>query len=450
MPKKYDTKKLEEKDNKTVLKESDNTKKTRAKTNNATKTPKTTNATKTPKTAKTTASSKNKEVKTDSKKTSPEKVKSVSKGKTPSKTVSKNNSSKKKTSGEEVKKKKKEVQVDKEQSVPDKTTSKKRNASSSNENSKKTGTQKKETKSKVVTKKNEVSKSKVKNKEQDNKLLKKEDKNFKAKKVKKAIWVGVLIIFVILFIVSGMKIYEWQSDNKKIDGLVNELEEIVEIQEVEIDEKKEKLVNPPAKTATSDYWSYIKLPLIQVDFTKLKEKNEDTVAFLKVNGTNINYPVVQRGDNDYYLNHAYDKSKNSSGWVFMDYRNNVNNLDDNTIIYAHGRVNNTMFGSLKNIMKSNWYTDTDNYVIYLSTENKNMLWQVFSVYMIPSETYYLTSQFGTKDSKQKFIETILERSEYDFKADVNISDKFLTLSTCMNHTNRVVLHAKLIKVQDVE
>ena len=67
--------------------------------------------------------------------------------------------------------------------------------------------------------------------------------------------------------------------------------------------------------------------------------------------TNINYPVVQTNDNEYYLGRAFDKSKNDAGWVFMDYRNDVNNLSDNTIIYGHGRLDKTVFGSLKNALK---------------------------------------------------------------------------------------------------
>ena len=49
----------------------------------------------------------------------------------------------------------------------------------------------------------------------------------------------------------------------------------------------------------------------------------------------INYPFVQTSDNDYYLNHSFNKKYNDAGWVFMDYRNNASNFDKNTILYAH-------------------------------------------------------------------------------------------------------------------
>ncbi len=120
--------------------------------------------------------------------------------------------------------------------------------------------------------------------------------------------------------------------------------------------------------------------LIDVDFSKLKEKNSDTIAWIKVNGTNINYPIVKTTDNDYYLNHSFDKTYNDAGWIFMDYRNTLNN-DKNTIIYGHGRLDKTMFGTLRNILKSSWLNNTNNYVIKMSNDKENTLWQVL-VYII--------------------------------------------------------------------
>ena len=107
-----------------------------------------------------------------------------------------------------------------------------------------------------------------------------------------------------------------------------------------------------------------------------------------------------------------------------------------------------MFGSLKNVFKSDWYNKTDNYVVYLSTPKKNMLWQIFSVYKIKTETYYLTSSFASDESYQKFINTIKERSKYNFNTNVTTNDRILTLSTCYNSSEKVVLHAKLIKIQN--
>ena len=129
----------------------------------------------------------------------------------------------------------------------------------------------------------------------------------------------------------------------------------------------------------------------------------------------------------------------------MDFRNDINNLSNNNIIYGHSRLDKSMFGSLKNITKSNWYKNKDNYIIKLSTPEKNTMWQVFSVYRIPTESYYITTEFSNNDEYQVFIDTISKRSIYEFNAKPNVNDKILTLSTCADGDKKVVMHAKLIK-----
>ena len=247
---------------------------------------------------------------------------------------------------------------------------------------------------------------------------------------------------------SSFNLVVWYLENKRIDAQIMKINDVISLETIEeIEEPGPTPEEPIKEEKPNDYFDYMQIPLIKVDFSKLKEINNETVAFLKVNGTNINYPVVQTDNNDFYLKHAFDKSYNSAGWVFMDYRNDANELQDNTIIYAHGRVNSTMFGSLKNVFKSDWYNDANNYVVNLVTEKQSTLWQVFSVYHIPTETYYLTSSFGTKESHEESIKTIMDRSLYDFKTTVSTDDKILTLSTCYNKEEKVVLHAKLIKKQ---
>ena len=104
------------------------------------------------------------------------------------------------------------------------------------------------------------------------------------------------------------------------------------------------------KTNTSDSQGS---GLLDIDFESLRKINSDVKGWIKVNGTKINYPFVQTSDNSFYLNHSFDKSKNKNGWVFLDYRNNLNNPNQkNCILYAHNMKNQTMFGTLKNTMNS--------------------------------------------------------------------------------------------------
>ena len=162
-------------------------------------------------------------------------------------------------------------------------------------------------------------------------------------------------------------------------------------------------------------------------------------------GTNIQYPVVQTTNNSYYINHSFKRQSNKAGWIFMDYRNNIKNLSRNTIIYGHSRLDTTMFGTLKNILKTTWLNNKNNYIVKLSTETENTLWQVFSVYSIPTENYYLTTNFNNNLEYQDWLDIMISRSEYNFNTSLNTNDKILTLSTCYGSDKRVVMQAKLIK-----
>lgn len=72
-----------------------------------------------------------------------------------------------------------------------------------------------------------------------------------------------------------------------------------------------------------DYWAYSNVTMLNVDFSDLLKQNPDTVGWLNVNNTTINYPIVQSGDNSYYLNHSFEKAESAVGWIFADYRSNL-------------------------------------------------------------------------------------------------------------------------------
>ncbi len=166
-----------------------------------------------------------------------------------------------------------------------------------------------------------------------------------------------------------------------------------------------------------------------------------------MNNTNVDYPVTQTNNNEYYLKHDFNKRSNYNGWVYADYRDDFKYFGNNTIIYAHNLVNRKMFGSLVWCLKENWYKNEDNRYIKISTPIANTVWQIFSIYTIVPESYYIRTYFATKEEHQEFLKTIKERSIYDFNIKLTTDDKVLTLSTCTDDgTKRVVIHAKLVKV----
>lgn len=176
----------------------------------------------------------------------------------------------------------------------------------------------------------------------------------------------------------------------------------------------------------------------------LLQINPQTIGWLVVNGTNIDYPVVQTSDNKYYLDHNFEFKEDHDGWVFMDFRNNPAELDRNTIVYAHNRYySGVMFGTLYKASYASWYNNKKNQIIKFDTLYKEMNWQVFSIYKVPVTSDYLQVKFKDDDEWASFIDMIKKRSINDFGIEVGPNDKILTLSTCSTNNQRLVIHAVL-------
>lgn len=241
----------------------------------------------------------------------------------------------------------------------------------------------------------------------------------------------IQVISIIIIVISLYYIYLWYIDNKKTENILNEIYE-----------------NANVSSDNISIDNNLKIEVENIDFNKLINKNPDTIGWIKVLGTDINYPVVQTNNNDFYLTHSFDKSYNKAGWIFADYINKNlknNELDKNTVIYGHNRQNNSMFGTLSNVFKEEWLSNKENHYINFSTLNNNMIWEVFSTYNIEKEEYYIQSNFSSDEEYISFLNTIKNRSTYKYDVNISKEDKILTLSTCTNvGEGRTVLHAKLI------
>ena len=287
-----------------------------------------------------------------------------------------------------------------------------------------------------------------------------------AKKNKNVLNYIILGLSLAIYLVGVFISVKWYVQTEKTKYLIKDIIASTEIITVE-EENKIDTTSPEDETQPeqpndnntgnnnsssnnyhNDYWDYINVPYLNVDFSTLQKINPDVVGWLKVENTNVNYPVVKSSDNSYYLTHDFNKNKNSAGWIFLDYRNDLNNLRKNSIIYGHNMLNKTMFGSIPdNVLSTSWLSNPNNHLIKLSTPNSNMVWKIFSVYTVEPESYYIKTLFNNIEYEQ-FINTIKSRSIYNFNEEVTINDYILTLSTCDNSgKKRVVIHAKLIKSQ---
>ena len=304
-----------------------------------------------------------------------------------------------------------------------------------------------EEKNKTIYENTPKEKNEIKDKNIDKNI---ESKNGHKKRKKRKLNKGKLLSLIILLIMipilafSTYKIVVYLIETPKTKDLIKDITDNTKIKEYESEDAE--IIKSDEKPNTP-YWNFIKMKLIDVDFNSLKETNNDTVVWLFVGGTNVNYPVVQTSNNDYYLNHSFDKTKNSGGWLFMDYRNDKNDYGKNTIIYGHNMKNQTMFGTLKKLLSKEWYKNQDNRIIKMSSENYNTLWQIYSVYTLETTSDYIQTDFASDEEYQKFIDLVKGRSIADFNTSVTTSDKNLTLSTCHGSAKKLVVHAKLIKIE---
>ena len=181
-------------------------------------------------------------------------------------------------------------------------------------------------------------------------------------------------------------------------------------------------------------------------FKPLLEQNEDTIGWIKVPNTKwIDYPVVKYKDNELYLKHGFDRSRQRAGAIFMDFRNTGDATDRHTIIYGHHMQNGTMFKGLLKYEDREFFEE--NRLIYFSTLYEELEWEVFAAYVTGIEFNYIRTRFNTPDEYIGFLNSLQSRSLYETDIKLSADDKILTLSTCTYDYSdaRFVVHARLIQ-----
>lgn len=239
-----------------------------------------------------------------------------------------------------------------------------------------------------------------------------------------------LIVFyitsIILLIYSGYLIVDWFLDNNQNKKAKNHVLEVTNITKI-----------------TKDRYPYIKTNL-----TNLAKENDQTIGWIQVPNTKINYPVVQSVDNDYYLNHNFYKKYNLAGWPFLDYRNNLNS-DSNIIIYGHNRLDESMFGTLKKLLNKD-YHKTNKYIFFNTIDYMNT-YEIFSVYTINANDFKANINFNNDNEYFEYLNNLKNISTIQLKNKISAKDKIITLYTCSDNTNdRTIVHAKLIQTKKLD
>jgi len=170
------------------------------------------------------------------------------------------------------------------------------------------------------------------------------------------------------------------------------------------------------------------------NFYSLYDANSDIKGWIIIPNTLINYPVVETSDNSYYLSKGFDKADDRHGTLFLDYRDNINPISQNLIIYGHEMQDGQMFHSIRNYAKVYFYNSSP--IITFNTLYSNDKWKVFAAFIantVPRQGYvfnYLITNFSTSNDFTSFINEVKARSLIKTSVDINPSDTLLTLSTC--------------------
>ena len=248
------------------------------------------------------------------------------------------------------------------------------------------------------------------------------DQKIKEKKKNKKIYNIIIFICLCVIAYSLYNIIVWAIENKKNNDLLNDIQNIAGIthEEVIIDDQQITKAN--------------------YDFTELLNRNPDTVGWVYVPNSKIDYPVVQGNDNNYYLTHSFNKSENSAGWVFADSSCNTK-TSQNIVIYGHNRKDGSMFGSLKNVQDDEWLSNPENHYITFANLDETSIYKIFSVFVVNDEhvNSYLETDFSSDDAFKSYLKKIKNSSNQQFDTDIENAEKIITLYTCYGANNQRLL-----------
>ncbi len=182
----------------------------------------------------------------------------------------------------------------------------------------------------------------------------------------------------------------------------------------------------------------------RVDFNKLLALNSETVGWVQIDQTPIEYPVVQTDNNDYYLSHSFFKNESIEGAVFQDYLCDTINTR-NHILYSHYMSDESMFGSLWDYQDKSYYEQHP--IIKFDQPGNPGDWEIFSVYITEADYDYRQPKFSSDTDFVDYMNRLKKRSLYDTSIDISPADEVLTLSTCIYTFDnaRFVVHARKVR-----
>lgn len=181
---------------------------------------------------------------------------------------------------------------------------------------------------------------------------------------------------------------------------------------------------------------------------ELKTQYPDIVGYINIPSIGISYPVVQSGDNDYYLNHLIDGTENTSGAIFLDYRISKEPLETkNTVLYGHNMNNGSMFHGIEEFFNDR--SLFDNAVIEYVTETAIYVYEPFALYRCDAFYPFYMYEFSNEENYLDFCNMISEKAYYLSDVEYDGTSSLISLATCVNSLTtknaRYIYHAVLSK-----
>ena len=261
------------------------------------------------------------------------------------------------------------------------------------------------------------------------------------------------LLFVLAFLISTALLIRQRQEKAggaELYAAARELAAATEAAETEPETPEPETAAPaqkiwvPAPVAEEDP---VMEELAALDLAALKEINPDVLGWIHIPQSQVDYPLLQGTDNDFYLSHTWEGKSNAVGSIFLEYQNSPHLTDFNTIVYGHNMNDGSMFASLRSYAQEG-YWEARPYV-YVATEAGVYRYEVFSAYRadVDSEVYGLS--FLLEKTKASFLLYALEHCQIGTGVLPEITDRVLTLSTCSGagYTNRWVVHARLKMIQ---
>ena len=185
---------------------------------------------------------------------------------------------------------------------------------------------------------------------------------------------------------------------------------------------------------------------IEVDFAALLAENEDIAGWLYCEDTNINYPVVQGEDNEYYLNHSYNGEMNRAGAIFVDADNDARFGDSNTILYGHHMKDGSMFAHLSDWAEQEYFEAHP--VMWLLTQEQDYRVELLGGYLIPGTSDSYTIFTGACPEFDEYLRKAAAAFDVPTEAEMPGDGRYIMLSTCeyAYEDARYVLHGRLVPV----